>query len=154
MSCSVTDAAGNQATATRRVEVFNEVPKSLSQAAYVLVGTTYAFGFNSIENVQIVGAPADTDRTRFAMLNDGNSFRIYFFKVGSNVTLYQFVFNTASNNYEYGFVSGDFTITGAPKDTDFSRWAMLHDGEKYRLYFFRQKSSAEFFQFIFFRHKL
>ena len=54
----------------------------------------------------------------------------------SNPTeLYQFAFNPASRNYEYGFRSIDIIdTTGLPADADLSRWAMLYDGTVYRQY--------------------
>ena len=129
----VSDTAGNETSATREVEVFNDLPVSLNQAAFN--GADYQYGYNSIENIPLVGAPEDTDRSRFAMLHDGITFRIYFFKKGANDRIYQFGFNSATGNYEFGFDSiAELTITGMPSDADSSTFAMLHDGATFRLY--------------------
>ncbi len=50
----------------------------------------------------------------------------------------------------YAFGQGaplDVTLEDAPDDTDFSRWATLHDGSVYRLYFMRQGSATTLYQF-------
>jgi hypothetical protein len=116
-------------------------PDSLNQAAFN--GSTYAFGHNSIPNIAFTGAPADTDFSRSAMLHDGSTYRLYFFKQGSNDTLYQFGFNPGTLKYEFGYNSIDILkITGIPADADASSFAMLHDGSVYRLYM-RSKTNAE-----------
>jgi len=51
-------------------------------------------------------------------------------------------------NYQYGYNSiPNIPITGPPPDTNFARWAMLHDGTAYRMYFFRGSSSDTLYQF-------
>ena len=40
-------------------------------------------------------------------------------------------------------------IVGAPEDTDWNRWAMLHDGRVFRLYFFRRGKTDTLYQFGF-----
>lgn len=203
---SVSDSSGNVASVERQVEVFNELPQSVNQAAYQ-GGVTYQYGHNSIPNIMITGAPLDTDRSRMAMLHDGERFRMYFFKVGSNDTFYQFAYNPSSGTYEYGFdsipvlkvvnmpVDADpssfamlhdgttyrfymqskttkriyqaafntgtqryeygynsinfLNLTKAPADTDFDRWAMLHDGSAYRFYAFKSGSDTQFYQFAY-----
>lgn len=47
---------------------------SLHQAAFVVGTSTYRFGHNSIPNIEIIGAPTDTDFERCAMLHDGFSY--------------------------------------------------------------------------------
>ena len=122
---------------------------SLNQAAYVPFTTTYQFGYNSIPNMDITGAPADTDWNRWAMLHDGSRYRLYFFKAGTDDTIYQFAFNPATADYEFGFDSiPEMTITGAPADADPSSFAMLHDGTHYRLYM-RSRTAAAIYQFAF-----
>lgn len=176
---------------------------SLNQAAWVFNTDTYEFGHNSIPNVSFSGAPADTDYNRSAMLHDGTSYRLYFFKQGTNDTLYQFSWDgatyqygynsatpikivgapsDASSNdiamlhdgttyrlymmshdqkkvYQFGWDGGVYryghnsipsiAITGAPSDTDKSRWSMLHDGEQYRMYFGKGGTSDKLYQFVF-----
>ncbi len=132
------------------VATFNLKPApSLNQAAYNTLTATYQYGYKSIANIAITGAPADTDWARWDMLHDGTRYRLYFFKSGTNDKLYQFAFNPATSKYEYGFDSiPTLTITGAPSDADPSSFAMLHDGSAYRLYM-RSKTSIAVHQFAF-----
>ena len=123
---------------------------SINQAAYATGTTTYEYGLNSIPNMFITGAPADTDWSRSAMLHDGTTYRLYFFKTGTNDTLYQFGFNPASSDYEYGYNSiSTLKITNAPADADPTSFAMLHDGTTYRLYMRSLSSPTTIHQFGF-----
>lgn len=107
--------------------------KSLNQASWLPGTQTYQFGYNSIPNMPITGAPADTDYNRSAMLHDGTTYRLYFAKTGSNTQLYQFGWNGSS--YQYGYDSiPNLTISGRPADANPADFAMLHDGTTYRLY--------------------
>lgn len=111
--------------------------QSLNQGAYVPGTTNYQFGYNSISNIQISGAPADTDYKRSAILHDGSTYRLYFFKKNSSNTLYQFGWN--GSVYQYGYNSIPIlTITGAPADANPQKFGILHDGSTYRLYFLSQ----------------
>jgi hypothetical protein len=107
---------------------------SVNQFAYVPGSTNYQWGYGgAIPNIPITGAPADTNFNRFAMLFDGSTYRMYFFKGSTNNTLYQFGFNGSS--YAYGFNSIPvLTLTNIPADADTASFAMLHDGSAYRLY--------------------
>ena len=123
---------------------------SLNQFAYVGGTDNYKFGHNSIANIQITGAPADTNWTRWAMLFDGKDYRLYFFKGSTNDTLYQFAFNTNSRAYEFGFRSiAELKLTGIPADASSDSFAMLHDGTTYRLYLRRLGSPNVLYQFGF-----
>jgi len=107
--------------------------KSLNQAAWVPNTDTYRFGYNSIPNIKISGAPSDTDYNRSAMLHDGSVYRLYFFKRGSSDTIYQFGWN--GRTYQYGYKSiPKIKLTGKPRDANPQDFAMLHDGTTYRLY--------------------
>ena len=65
-------------------------------------------------------------------------------------SLNQAAFNSATNNYEFGFLSiPNIKIANAPADTDLNRGAMLHDGIDYRLYFFKKNSNTTLYQFAF-----
>jgi len=141
-SDNASDESGNSGNVTG-------VVPSLNQAAYIPGTTTYQFGYNSIPNMNITGAPADVDWNRWAMLHDGTRYRLYFFQAGTNDTIYQFAFNPATSSYEFGFNSiPEMTITGAPADADPSSFAMLHDGAHFRLYMRSQTASA-IYQFAF-----
>lgn len=191
-------------------------PTSLNQALFQVGTQNYIYAFPpSIPNIQISGAPADTDGKRWEMLHDGTTYRLYFFKFGTTDTLYQFGFNPVTSKYEYGYNSipeikiigtggaaipadvdsSSFSmlydkgttsptyrlymrsksdpkklhqfswngtkyeyghnsipvlkLTGGPADTDYSRWAMLHDGADYRYYAFQAGSATVFYQFAF-----
>ncbi|MGB1257988.1 MAG: hypothetical protein ACPG51_19095 [Thiolinea sp.] len=119
---------------------------SLNQAAYVNGTTEYRFGHNSIPNMKIHGAPADTGFGRYAMLHDGSTYRLYLFKRGSRDTLYQFGFNRTTSRYEYGFNSIKvLKIVGMPADANHKSFAMLHDGQDYRLYM-RSRNGSKLYQ--------
>ena len=109
---------------------------SVNQFVYVNGTTTYVYGAGgAIPNIPITGAPADTNFRRFAMLNDGTTYRMYFFKGSTNNMLYQFGFNGAS--YAYGHNSIPvLTLTHIPADADLSSFGMLWDPSTsaYRLY--------------------
>lgn len=123
---------------------------SLNQAAFNPASNSYVFGYRSIPNMAIANAPADTDWQRWAMLHDGATYRLYFFRQGSADTLYQFAFNPATSRYEYGFNSiPQLSIVGMPADADSSRFAMLHDGSAYRLYLRKQNAPGVLYQAAF-----
>ena len=44
---------------------------------YAFNGASYAFGFNSIDELTLQGLPANTNSNNFAMLHDGSNFRFY-----------------------------------------------------------------------------
>ncbi len=99
-------------------------------------GSDYEYGYMSIEILDITGGPADTDWTRWAMLNDNGSFRLYFMQEGADDTIYQFVYNPATQDYEFGLGAAidELGITGAPADADMSSFAMLYGQDEFRLY--------------------
>ncbi|KAB2918811.1 MAG: hypothetical protein F9K23_01345 [Bacteroidetes bacterium] len=115
---------------------------SVNQFAYVPGTNNYVWGAeNTIPNIPITGAPADTNFSRFAMLNDGATYRMYFFKGSTNNTLYQFGFNGSSYDFGYNSIP-ELTLTNIPSDADMSSFAMLYDGASYRLYV-KQLGNAE-----------
>jgi hypothetical protein len=121
---------------------------SLNQAAWVPSTSTYKFGYNSIPNIPIINAPADTDWKRWAMLHDGSAYRLYFFKKYSTNKLYQFAFNRSKNAYQYGYNSIPvLTLVNAPQDADFSSFSMLHDGSDYRFYVQQKGNPKALYQF-------
>ncbi len=122
----------------------------LNQAAWIENSSTYRFGHNSIPTIAIRNAPHDIDWRRWAMLHDGAVYRLYFFKQGSNDTLYQFGFNTRTSSYEYGHQSIPMLrIQGVPTSADASDIAMLHDGSVYRLYMQDRHNRRILYQFGF-----
>ena len=70
--------------------------------------------------------------------------------IDATPTLLQAAYNASSGDYEFGFAGLDeIPITGGPADVDWSRWAMLHDGSVYRLYFMRDGTDDALYQFGF-----
>jgi hypothetical protein len=121
-------------------------PTSLNQAGFN--GSTYQFGHDSIPNITFTGAPADTDFSRWAMLHDGRTYRLYFWRA-SGSSIYQFGFNPSTSTYEFGYDSiPEIGITGIPADADTSSFKMLHDGANYRLYL-RGFDRTKLYQFAF-----
>jgi len=63
-------------------------------------------------------------------------------------TLNQAAFN--GSTYAYGHNSTpSLKIINAPADTDYNRWAKLHDGGNWRLYFFKKGSNTTIYQFAY-----
>ncbi|NER34095.1 MAG: hypothetical protein F6J93_08640 [Oscillatoria sp. SIO1A7] len=104
-------------------------PTQLYQFLWKPGTTTYAPG----PTLKITGFPDDTDWSRWSMLNDGDDYRIYAFKLGSNSEFYQGAWNGSA--YEYGHKSYKvLTLEGTPSNSNLASMAMLHDGSKYRFY--------------------
>lgn len=107
----------------------------------------YQYGYNSIRNIPITGAPADTNFLRWAMLHDGGAYRMYFFRGSSADTLYQFAWDGAS--YAFGHNSIPvLTLVGAPADVDAGSLSMLHSGGAYHAYLRRLGDPRTLYQFI------
>lgn len=113
-----------------------EVPDTHQLYQGAFNGNDYEYGYMSIEVLDITGGPADTDWSRWAMLNDNGSYRLYFMREGADDTIYQFVFNPATEDYEYGLGAAidQLGITNAPADADMSSFAMLYGEDEFRLY--------------------
>lgn len=114
---------------------------------YSFDGSSYVYGHNSIPKLTLEGFPSDADASSFSMLFDGSNYRLYLRKLGDPTTLYQGAFVPGTTTYKYGYNSTpQIKCTGFPSDTDWSRWAMLHDGSNYRLYAFKLGSNTQFYQ--------
>lgn len=120
---------------------------SLNQGAWVSGSDKYEYGYNSIPNIPITGAPADANFRRWSMLHDGSAYRLYVFKGSTRDTLYQFSWNGSS--YAYGHNSIPIlTLTNAPADADSSSISMLHSGGAYHAYLRRLGDPTTLYQFI------
>jgi hypothetical protein len=120
---------------------------SLNQGAWVAGTTRYEYGYHSIPNIPITGAPADANLARWGMLHDGTDYRLYCFQGSSSDTLYQFAWDGSS--YRYGHRSIPvLTLVGAPSDVDASSVAMLHSGSAYHAYLRRLGDPTTLYQFI------
>ncbi len=97
--------------------------------------------------MRITGIPRNASTRQFAMLHDGSVYRLYLQDRNDFSLLHQFGFNRRTSNYEYGHQSiPQLRVTGFPRDTDWRRWAMLHDGRDFRFYAFRAGSRSEVYQ--------
>jgi len=122
--------------------------RALDQAAWVPGTVIYRFGYNSIPQIPITGAPADTDWRRVAMLHDGEVYRLFVFKKRTNDTLYSFAFNRATSAYEYGYKSAlEVKLSGVPEDADTTGFAMLHDGQANRLFMLSKRKRNKLHSF-------
>lgn len=122
----------------------------LLQGAFVQGTERYEYAYRSIPSIPVVGAPADADWSRWAMLHDGQVYRLYAFKAGTRDTLYQFGFNRGSNTYEWGHQSIPvLRISGIPSGASTRSFAMLHDGDVYRLYLQDDRDPGLLYQFGF-----
>ena len=143
-ACGGGDSAAGGGTNTGPQEM------SLNQAGYNSSAGSYQYGYRSIANIMISGQPDDLDWSRWAMLHDGEVYRLYFFKVGSNTQIYPFGYNPSTALYEYGYRSIPLLdIKGAPTDADPTSFAMLHDGSDYRLYMRSSSNPTRIYQFAF-----
>lgn len=107
-------------------------------------------------NISVVGGPSDCDWSRWAMLhssrnNEGTElYRLYCFKSGTNDTIYQFGYNKAMDQYEYGYESiKTLKIIDKSITADTNTFAMLHDGKKYRMYFLDVDNRNVLHQFVY-----
>ncbi|WP_214408986.1 hypothetical protein [Sphaerisporangium fuscum] len=121
---------------------------SLNQGAWVPGSDKYEYGYNSISNIPITGAPPDTNLRRWSMLHDGSAYRLYAFKGSSRDTLYQFAWNGSSYAYGYNSIPV-LTLANAPADADPSSIAMLHSGEAYHAYLRRLGDPTVLYQFVY-----
>jgi hypothetical protein len=118
---------------------------SLNQGAWVPGTENYQYGHNSIPNIPITGAPADTDWSRWTMFHDGNYYRLIAFLKESNDKLYQFAWNGKS----YGYRPVEtLALTNAPEDADTGSVSMLHDGKNYCAYLRGRDDQSVLYRFI------
>lgn len=112
-------------------------PTTLYQFIWVPGTTTYRWGVAPyLPTLRVTGFPADADWSRWDMLHDGNTYRIYSFRYGANDRLLQGSWNPTAGAYQFGFDSIPvLELVGYPATSDVGRSAMLHDGTDYRCYF-------------------
>ena len=123
-------------------------PSSLDQAGYRPGTTEYQYGYASLPNIPIAGAPTDADFSRWAMLHDGATYHLFCFAEGADNTLYRFGFNDSTRTYEFGYGGPSvYGITDIPAAADPSSIGMLHDGRDYRLYMRGLSDRTQLFQF-------
>jgi hypothetical protein len=122
----------------------------LYQFGYNELTQKYEYGYKSTYTIPILDLPAGADITSFSMLHDDDDYRLYFTLRKDKSKLLQCAYDETSGSFIYGYKSmAEIPIVKAPADTDWSRWAMLHDGKVYRLYFMQDGSSSTLYQFGF-----
>lgn len=95
--------------------------------------------------LRIADAPSDADLTRWSMLHDGDTHRLYCFKGRSSDTLYQF--SRDGDAYRFGHRSiPELKLVEFPDDADPGSFAMLHDGRDYRLFLRRKDDPTTLYQ--------
>lgn len=121
----------------------------LHQFAFNYGTESYEYGFNSAPVIPISGVPDDADPSRIAMLHDGVGSRLFFLSDDAPLGLHQFAFNSATEEFEYGFnLSPEVKIVGGPAADDFSGWAMLHGTGDYRMFAFSSPAKDAISQYV------
>lgn len=125
----------------------------LYQFGYNEATRKYEYGYNFTYEIPIIDLPSDADITSFSMLHDGDTYRLYFTMREDKAKLLQCAYDEnegGSGSFIFGYRSiPEIPIVKAPADTDWNRWAMLHDGLVYRLYFMKEGSSNTLYPFGF-----
>ena len=123
---------------------------SVYQFAYNDDNDAYEYGYMSTPSIPISGAPAGIDSSSFAMLHDGDTYRLYFLAAAAPLRVYQFGYDPAEGEYVYGYnATTQIDITGSPAAVDWAGWAMLFDGDTYRLYAFANPAHDAIAQFAY-----
>lgn len=122
----------------------------LKQATRTADPVVYRFDDDEEASIPVLEAPADTDWRRWAMLHDGTRARLYAFRSGTVDELYPFAYDEDAGAFRWRFDSTDMIeVVGAPATADSSRFAMLHDGQTYRLYMPDSQDQRILHQFAF-----
>lgn len=106
---------------------------SLYQCAFNDNTSRYEFGYKSMNEIEITGAPLDINIKSWSMLHDGGEYRLYFASKSNPNRLYQFGFNGVT--YDYGHNSTPILkVEGMPQKNYIRKFNITHDGSLYRLY--------------------
>lgn len=107
---------------------------TLHQAAYDGAGAYTFEPIGQLARIRVGDLPDEADPTRWAMVEDGD-FRLYFLNGDDGpLRLLPFVY-AGADGYVPDPELGPIPISGFPSDTDTRSFAMLHDGQRTRLYF-------------------
>jgi serine/threonine protein kinase len=107
--------------------------RSLYQCSYDEKKQTYRYGFKSIPEIKIIGAPEDTEWNSWSMLYDGSSYRLYVKSSERMNVLYQFSFDGYAYVYGYNSIP-EITVKNMPKLNYVKKFNITHDGGDYRFY--------------------
>ncbi|MCH9684915.1 MAG: hypothetical protein K0V04_25995 [Deltaproteobacteria bacterium] len=105
----------------------------LDHAAWNPDSAAFEFSHESVPSISVVGAPADADPSRSAMLHDGTNQLLYLMQEGADA-VYQLDFDPGLATYVHDGAPS-IPLVDFPGYADRSSFAMLHDGGRYRLYF-------------------
>lgn len=94
----------------------------------------YGHGTGVNDEIPIEGAPDYADMSSIAMLHDGDTYRLYAQAWDEPARVVQFGYDESERAYVYLGLDHEIPITGTPNLADWDGWAMLHDGDAYRLY--------------------
>lgn len=120
---------------------------SFNQGAWVSGTENYRYGHNSIPNVRVTGAPADTDWSRWTMLHDDKHYRLFAFRKGIRDKLYPFAWNGES--YAYAYKSAEtLSLTNVPADANTNSISMLHDGRNHYAYLHRRDDPGTLYRLV------
>ena len=107
---------------------------------------TFEFGFESIDNLPLVGTPGDADASSFGMAYAGG-YALYMLS-DDRRTAYGFGYDGGLDVYSHGFdVPGSTSIEGAPDGVDWNGWAIAGSGSSTTLYAFASEDHDALVQF-------
>lgn len=119
---------------------------TLYQFALNPLSGDYEYGYNSLTPITLTNIPDDADPSSIAMSNVGvvvsTSYYAHMKSLSMDGRIYTFRFNGSVYAYERSY-----DITGAPADTDWSRWAMLIGDGVSRFYAGSTSDDALIYQF-------
>lgn len=107
---------------------------------------TFEFGFESIDNLPLVGIPGEANTSSFGMAYAGG-YALYMLSDDQR-TAYGFGYDGALDVYSHGFdAPGSTSIVGAPEGVDWSGWAVAGNGGSTTLYAFASEDHDALVQF-------
>jgi hypothetical protein len=119
-----------------RLYARSSTTNSLHQFGFDAGSAGFVYGHESIDQLDIVDTPGGTDWSGWAMLHDGDDFRLYAFSSAARQAVVQHAYDADVEDYVHGFASlSPVDLQAIPVNSDTADFAMLHDGEHYRLYF-------------------
>lgn len=115
---------------------------TLYQFAYNPSSADYEYAYNSITPITLTNIPPDADVTSLAMSSNITNYYAHMKSVNSPTILHTFRFNGSAYAYERSY-----NITGAPVETDWSRWAMVYGDGASRFYAGKLGDDSIIYQF-------
>ncbi len=119
---------------------------TLYQFAYNPNSADYEFGYNSIPQLTLTNIPADADTSSIAMSHVGNLATTSYYAHMKSISNDALIYTFRSDNVSYAY-ERSYNITGAPSDTDWSRWAILIGQGVSRFYAGKMGDDSIIYQF-------